>query len=185
MRPWGSRGKRDALVILDRGTDYKDCVPLLTKDADDAYGAFVEFLGKRRVEYAWTDSAKELIKALKDLGIPHGKATPGRHTANAICERTVRKVVEGARTLLEHAGLAACFWPWAVRYWCFMDNAEVRTDGHSAWSKRFAGKHFEGPRLPFGCRVEYLPRPEEVKALPKFETRAQVGIVLGYYLQPG
>ena len=55
----------------------------------------------------------------------------------------------------------------------------------SSWSKRFEGKHFEGPRLPFGCRVEYLPRPEEVKALPKFEPRAQVGIVVGYYLQPG
>jgi hypothetical protein len=117
------------------------------------------------------------IKALKDLGFPHGKATPARHQANAICERTVRKVVEGARTLLEHAGLPACFWPWAVRRWCFMDNTEVRTDGHSSWSKRFAGKHFEGPRLPFGCRVEYLPRPEEVKALPKFEPRAQVGIL--------
>ena len=80
----GLTGERNALDILDRGTDYKDCFPLLTKDADDAYGAFVEFLGKRRVEYAWTDSAVELVKALQDLGIPHGKATPGRHQANAI-----------------------------------------------------------------------------------------------------
>ena len=57
----GLTGERDALVILDRGTDYKDCFLLFTKDADDAYGAFIEFLGRRRAEYAWTDSAKELI----------------------------------------------------------------------------------------------------------------------------
>ena len=42
-------------------------------------------------------------------------------------------------------------------------------DGHSAWSKRFVGKHFEGPRIPFGCRLDYLPRPEAVKALPRNE----------------
>ena len=91
----GLTGERDALVILDRGSDYKDCFPLLTKDADDAYGAFVEFLGKRRAGYAWTDSAKELIKALKDVRIPHGKATPGRHTANAICERPCGRLLKG------------------------------------------------------------------------------------------
>ena len=61
----GLIGGRNALVVLDRGTDYQDGFPLLTKGADDAYGAFVGFFGKRRVEYAWTDSAHELIKAFK------------------------------------------------------------------------------------------------------------------------
>jgi hypothetical protein len=29
----------------------------------------------------------------------------------------VRKIVEGARAILEHAGLPSCFWVFAVRYW--------------------------------------------------------------------
>ena len=39
--------------------------------------------------------------------------------------------------------------------------------------------------MPFGCLVEFLPKPDAVKAMPKFEPRANQGILLGYRLQPG
>ena len=120
--------------------------------------------------------ASELIRAVKDMMVPHGKSTPYRHTGNAYCERIVRKIVEGARTLLEHAGLPSCFWIFAVRYWCFMDNTEVR-DGESAWNLRHGAGHFDKPRLPFGCLVDFLPKPDSVKAMPKFEPRANQGIL--------
>ena len=43
-----------------------------------------------------------------------------------------------------------------------------------------------GRRLcPFGCLVDYLPKPEVLRALPKFEPRACQGIFVGHYLQPG
>ena len=41
----------------------------------------------------WTDRSPELIRAIKDMHVPHGKATPSRHQNNAYCERTVRKIV--------------------------------------------------------------------------------------------
>ena len=52
-----------------------------------------------------TDSSPELIRAIKDMHVPHGKATPARHQNNAYCERTLRKISEGARMLLDHVGL--------------------------------------------------------------------------------
>jgi len=182
----GLTGERDALLVVDRFTDYIDCYPLATKTADDAYGAFVEYFGKEKPSevYIWTDSAHELKKSVKALGVPHGKATPGRHQANGFCERTVRRVVEGARALLEHAGLPSCFWVFAVRHWCFMHNVKV-TEGGSPWDLRHGRGNFQGPKYPFGCTVDFLPKPEAVKAMPKFEPRATVGIIVGYYLQPG
>ena len=84
---------------------------MITKDADEAHGALLDFFGAewRKVKYMWTDSAPELVRAISDLKIPHGKATPSRHQNTGYCERVVRKIVEGARALLEHAGLPTCF----------------------------------------------------------------------------
>jgi hypothetical protein len=180
----GLTGERDALAIVDRYSDYKDCFPLYTKDADEAQGALIEFFGTARPKYMWTDSAPELIRAIKNMKVPHGKATPSRHQNNGYCERVVRKIVEGARALLEHAGLPSCFWTYAVRHWCFMDNVAV-TNGDSPWNLRHGKGQYAGPLIPFGCLVDYLPKPEQVKLLPKFEPRGQQGIFMGYYLQPG
>ena len=99
----GLTGERDALVILDRATGYTDCFPLQSRNAQDAAGALTEYLGSVKPKRVYTDNAPELIRACRDLRFPHDKSTPHRHTSNAHCERAVRKVVEGARTLLEHA----------------------------------------------------------------------------------
>ena len=63
-----------------------------------------------------TDSAPELTRAVKDLEAAHDRPTPYHHTSNAYCERTVRKIVEGDGTILEHGGLPSCFWPFVIRY---------------------------------------------------------------------
>ena len=83
----GLTGERDALVAVDRYSNYVDCFPLATKPADDAYGAFVEYFGTERPVdvYIWSDSAHELTKSIRKLHIPHGKAPPAaiRPTASA------------------------------------------------------------------------------------------------------
>ncbi len=38
---------------------------------------------------------------------------------------------------------------------------------------------------PFGCTVDFMSKPDVVRALPKFATRASVGLLVGYHLQPG
>ena len=78
----GLTGERDALVVVDRYSDYVDCYPLMTKTADDAHGALLDFFVRSRPKYMWTDSSPELIRAIKDMHVPHGKATPSRHQNN-------------------------------------------------------------------------------------------------------
>ena len=112
------------------------------------------------------------------------KSTPYRHESNATCERCVRSIVEGARALLEKAGLPSCFWIFAVRFYCFMHNTHTPDGGQSPWLRRF-GEEFKGKRLPFGSLVNFLPKPETLKALPKFEPRGQQGILVGYRLHNG
>ena len=180
----GLTGERDALVILDRASRYKDCFPLQSRNAADAAGALGEFMGDVKPKRMYTDNEPSLIRACKDLRYPHDKSTPHRHQSNAHCERQVRSVVEGARTLLEHAGLPSCFWIFAVRFWCFMSNVRV-VDGESAWNKRHGKGHFGKPLIPFGARVNFLPRPDTVRAMPKFEPRSQPGILVGYRLHRG
>ena len=177
----GLTGERDALVIVDRATDYMDCFPLQTKSAPDAAGALTEYLGTVKPKRIYTDAAPELIRACKDLRYPHDKSTPYRHQPNTFCERCVRKVVEGARTILEQSGLPSCFWIFAVRHWCFMHNVRV-VNGESPWNSRHQGGHWSKSLIPFGARVDFLPKPDTMKALPKFEPRGQPGILVGYRL---
>ena len=72
----GLTGERDALVVVDRYSEYVDCFPLMTKTADDAHGALLDFFGRSRPKYMWTDNSPELSRAIKDTHVPHGKATP-------------------------------------------------------------------------------------------------------------
>ena len=116
----GLTGERDALAVVDRGTDYIDCFPLMSRNSADAQGALREFYGEVTPTRMYTDNAAELIRACRDLGWRHDKSTPYRHQSNAFSERSVRRIVEGARALLEQAGLPSCFWPFAVRYYCLM-----------------------------------------------------------------
>ena len=109
----GLFGARDALLIVDRATLYVDAFPLKSKSAKDALWAFNEYFGEDTPKdvYVWSDSAHELTSAVKTLGLPHGKGTPGRHTANGYCEQWIRRVIDGARTLLEqltHEAPAVC-----------------------------------------------------------------------------
>ena len=84
----GLTGEKDALLIVDKHSGYLDVFPLMTKSAVYASSAFLEYFGNTipSEAYIWSDSAPELIKSVADMGIPHGKATPGRHTANGYCE---------------------------------------------------------------------------------------------------
>ena len=156
----------------------------MSRETDEAAGALKEYFGEVSPGTVYTDNARELIGACRRLGYNHNKSTPYRHQSNAFCERMVRKVVEGARALLEQAGLPSCFWPFAMRHYCFMHNTEV-VDGESPWNSRHQPGHFDKPRIPFGAQVSYLPKPDAVKRLPKFAPRACEGILVGYRLHNG
>ena len=41
----GLTGECDALTVVDRATDYKECYPLLSRTSADAEGALLDFFG--------------------------------------------------------------------------------------------------------------------------------------------
>ena len=98
----GLTGERDALAIVDRHTNYIDCYPLMTKTADDAYGALLDFFGRARPRYMWTDSSLELIRAIKDLrvlmGRPCLRVTRTTHFVNARFARFWRAHARSSNT---------------------------------------------------------------------------------------
>ena len=181
----GISGERSGVVILDRGTRWIDCFPQADKTAEGAMRALNEFVHPSEVVQSfYSDGAPELAKAARDLGWRHATSTPGRPETNGVAERAVRKVLEGARTALEHAGLPPKWWPYAARHFCLASNVET-VDGYSAWGRRHGPGGFLGLRLPFGCLCDFKPSPTRGKVLTKFSPRAMPGIFLGYHLQPG
>ena len=132
-----------------------DCVPLPDKTADAAYRGLRRIFGRSHIRTVHSDDAPKLEKALKDLGILHDTGFPGRHNSNAYAEQAVRSVEEGARLLLEHAGLPWRMWQHAVQYYRLMYNITVRGGG-SPWASRH-GAPFSGLRIPFGSLVNFMP----------------------------
>ena len=99
-------GKRDAIVLYDVGTRYLDCYPTKSKSTDEAIQALNQFIGPRQaVGSIHTDAARELLAAARALGLCQSRVTPGRPQGNGLAESEVRKVLEGTRTVLEHAGM--------------------------------------------------------------------------------
>ena len=181
----GIGGMKYILVVYDRATRWVDAYALPSKSSDDAYACFVDFAGaQRRLGYVWSDNSPELIKALRDFGVTHGRATPYRPETNGVAERMNRTVLDGARTLLAAAGFPPCFWPYAVRAFCFYRNVTPGKDGRVAWISRH-GSEFKGKLLPFGSLVDFLPAPPIRKEKPKMATPAVPGVMLGYWQNPG
>ena len=80
----GILGERAALSVYDLGTTTTDCYAFKDKTSDEAYAALQDFRGpKAYSDYVYTDNSPELSKALRDIGFPHGKSTPGIHQTNS------------------------------------------------------------------------------------------------------
>ncbi len=116
--------------------------------------------------------------------VVHDLATQGQPQSNGRAERLVRRTMEGTKTLLLQAGLPGAFWPYAMKAYCFAQNTEV-IDGDSAWHKRHAQGHFDGPAIPFGCLVDFKPQKEDAKLIDKGDPDTVPGVFLGYKLLPG
>ena len=112
----GFEGANFAVVFKDRGTKWIDCFPKGTKSTEHTVEAVLEFLGKNKVASFYSDSSPELRAAARSVGIAHATATPGRPDVNGVAEAAVRKVAEGTRTVLEHAGFDPRWWPLAARH---------------------------------------------------------------------
>ena len=183
-------GDKTALVVLDRGTKWIDMFPLLTKDTPDAKAAMKEFMGRDELQSFYSDNSPELRKLALENGWQHSTSTPGRPETNGVAERAVRKVVEGTRTALEHAGLPPKWWCYAGRHFCLASNIQARDDGGggqptSSWQLRHKGGKFKGLRAPFGCLIDFKPSPTRIKPTAKFAPKSVPVVFVGYHFLPG
>ena len=183
----GADNEAVGFVIKDRATKMIDCIGQQNRDEASNYDALNRFVGKtdaKKIKVVHSDKAKEIIGAVKALGWNAEYCTPGRHTGNAIAERSVRRVLDGIRRLLKRSGMPYSMWPLAAKCFCFNFNTEV-VNGESSWNNRHQKGHFSKLRLPFGCRVDFMQQKkyldDQLKGLPK----AIPGIFLGYVIQPG
>ena len=77
-------------------------------------------------------------------------------------------------------------WPYGGRYFVCAHNATpTGEDGKSAWERRHNRGPFPGKDIHFGARIDFLPPKPILQFMPKFDTRAQPGIFLGWHLHPG
>jgi hypothetical protein len=172
-----------ALTIYDRATKWLQCQPLMDKTAETAAASLRHFLGEQVCRSLWTDNAGELVSAAKQLGILHGRATPYRPETNGVAERANRTVLEGARTILDAAGLPPRYWPFALPTFCFLQNVNNNLLG-AAWQCRH-GEPFPGSLIPLAALWSSMPNGKTKDDLPKMAPRTLPGIMLGYFEQPG
>ena len=108
----------------------------------------------------------------------------GESTSQAIIERAIQTVVDGAATLLSHASLSTVLWPFALQCWIHGYNRAACPSWSvfTPWAARF-GAPFHKHILPFGALVGYRKNTEYEKAArqkrDRFAGRARRGLLLG------
>ena len=113
-----------------------------------------------KVERLYCDIAQDLEHAAAaQLEWRVDTSTPYRHTSNSVAERSNRRIIDGARTLLHTSGLPHCFWGYACQCFCTLRNVhDENRHGTSAYENRH-GSLFHGMLIPFGAMVSYRPPP--------------------------
>ena len=130
----GWKDRKELIVIRDRFTGMVLGSPVPDKSTETVVRVIKKFIGERNVTCAYSDSAPSFEAAMSELGIPLDKSLPGRSVTNSIAERNNLFILGTASTCLLHAGLPACFWPFAVEYVSHALNIEKLED-ESSWEK--------------------------------------------------
>ena len=76
------------------------------------------------------------------------------------------------------------WWPYAAEYYAFAKNTTIIA-GDSAYNRRLDRGHCTAHRIPFGARVQFMPKPVKAKELPTFAGKLVDGVFLGWDTDPG
>ena len=113
-------------------------------------------------------------------------STPHRSENNGIAERAVRIVKEGTSAVSLQSGLGEKWWSDPMECYCSLRNVQdLLTDRKTPYERRF-GELVEGPIIPFGALVEYVPNSERDKArIDQFGKKVLPGFFIGDALIAG
>ena len=75
--------EKECLVVKDMYTGITHAYPMSGRNSSLVMESIKFFTGRRRIQLAYSDSAPELIKAMRSLNILHDTATPGVPKTNA------------------------------------------------------------------------------------------------------
>ena len=177
-------GSETALVLRDLATGWLDAIHLPDKTAESTYSGLRRAFGRSPIGVVHSDGAPEIARALKDLDILAEDGTPGRPNSNAIAERAVGLVGDGARVLLEQAGMPVQTWPRAARHFCLAFGTPAAglesrpTRSGSKPPLRVRG--FRSAAWLISCH-----RMQGRSPLTNFSNPAEPGVLVGYYQHPG
>ena len=172
----GLHGEKNALVIKDFWSGLVMIYPAITKDGPETEEAIADFLGSKPCRrsfhrYMYSDQERAILKACRSLKLHSETSQAGVPRNNAMIERTVQDVLAGTRTLLRTAGLPSCFWTYASKTYCFLDNITPKGADLSPWMKTFDAD-YNGKKIPFGSKVYYLPNKTKTRnATGRWSTR--------------
>ena len=107
------------------------------------------FIGGSPIGRIYSDVARNIQAAARELGITWEQSKPGVKQTNTMAERQVQESLVNIRVLTFHAGLPACTWPLVGPYAAFASNIKIGSDGISLYGDRF-GSPFPGIRIPIG-----------------------------------
>ena len=154
----GTKGERLGFVMNDLYSDWLEMCPGKDRRTDTITVDMLKFQGpnsRQCVQSFRSDNAGELTKAAESIGWLVDKSTPYRSTSNAIAERSVRRVLDGTRTLLFHSGMPRVWWPYAAKHYCWLHNVMARKGLPSPYFMRFK-RNFKG------CLLYTSPSPRDL-----------------------
>ena len=163
--------------------------PVVSKAKSDIPHALISLLNKienqvgRKVKFWRTDDAGEyqaMIPTFEEKGITWEKSAPYAQDQDGVSERSVRTILERARSMLIDAGLPASLWPEAFAAACYIANrmptkALKDSTPYELW-------HNEKPNLSnlraYGCDAYVVDYKAKEKG--KMAPRSWLGSLVGY-----
>ena len=180
-----NRGFRHVFPIQDVAIDFVAGEPCIKFNHVESMRYIKFFVANDRIQCCYADGQRGVEKAVEHLGILFQKTEPGEPQTNSKAERFVEIYTLGLRMLLHHAGLPACFFPYAgPMFYTHRNNRISKKSQKIPYKERF-GRKWEGEEFPFGCGVYFIPQETKKLGISKPSPPVIFGIVVGYTYAPG
>ena len=172
-------------VFKDTFSDDIEAFQTSQRDWRTIRDCIIEFGGKRdAIDRVYSDRAKEIRKACKELCIAPLRTTPGRSTSHAVAESANRVCLEWGRHGLLQGGGSIEWAGRAIKHELMHRRLQPRENGSCIYDDRH-GAETKKPKLwPFMAKV-FFKSPMLKGKVAKIAPPGVEGLLVGYEVQPG